>query len=149
MDPVLKNASVLGDPDALLKANIRVSYPLLLLEDHGYIKILWVVLFPKRQVVRDDLVEGEYGQLDIVALFLVAKRVVVLLVAFPSQFRAKIEVKDLEFVRLRVDEKVPCADIAVYYAQSEVKIVNSLKQVSDMFCSLRFSPWQDDGSTNR
>ena len=67
-----------------------------------------VVLLAKGEVARDDLIEGKYSELDVVAVLIIAIDVPpMVLVALPAKLGAQVKVKDLELVGLRVDQEIP------------------------------------------
>lgn len=118
IDPILKDTSVFGDCDALLEANVGVRLPVLHLKYCGGGKLIRVILLlAERKVARDDLVDGEDGELDVVPVLLMAK------------LCTQIEVEDLEMTGLGIDQEIPHGNVAVSDSQSEVEVVNGLGTV--------------------
>lgn len=79
--------------------------PRLLLNHHGHVELVRVVLLAEGKIACDNLVQSEYGRLDVVAVLVVAIDVPpVGLVPFPAELGAQVEVKDLQLVGLGVDQ---------------------------------------------
>ena len=74
--------------------------PLLLLEHRRRVKLVRVVLLAEGPVARDDLVEGEDGEFDVVAVLVVGERAPVALVrlAVAAQLGGEVEIEYLEVV---------------------------------------------------
>lgn len=85
-----------------------------------------MILLAKVKVAGNNLVKSEDDKFDIIAIDVIAKGTIVLHVTFPAELCGQVEVKDLEVIRLGVDQQVPRAYVTVNNAQSEVDVVDDL-----------------------
>ena len=122
--PFLQNTAIFGH--RVVELNIRVLFPFPLSKHGRRFQLVGIEIQAETKLARDDFVQRENDELDIVAVLLVPKLATVVLVSRPTQFSPVIEVKELDSICFWVDEEVPRAYIAVNNAQAEVEVIDSL-----------------------
>lgn len=124
IDPFLEHPPIIRH--RAVEANFSVLFPRIHLEHYGGIQLIRMILLAKVKIAGNNLVKSENDKFDIIAIDVIAKGTIVLHVTFPAELCGQVEVKDLEVIRLGVDQQVPRAYVTVNNAQSEVDIVDDL-----------------------